>query len=102
MPFLDRASPQAVAKQAVLPEDAVEDAGEQPRTAMERLVAALGRTSTVTGRIGRPNCSDRERHRPAQEDDLTVLRTVATILWVPVYATCNGGLSQKNLNGRWA
>ena len=52
VPFLDRAIPEAVAKQAGLPEDAVEDVDEQPRTAMERLVAALGRTSTVTGGIG--------------------------------------------------
>lgn len=52
VPFLDRAIPQAVAKQAGLPEDAVEDVDQQPRTAMERLVAVLGRTSTVTGGIG--------------------------------------------------
>jgi shikimate kinase len=52
VPFLDRAIPEAVAKQAGLPQDAVEDVDEQPRTAMERLIAALGRTSTVTGGIG--------------------------------------------------
>ena len=41
VPFLDRAIPEAVARQAGLPEDAVADVDEQPRTAMERLVAAL-------------------------------------------------------------
>jgi hypothetical protein len=40
VPFLDRAIPEAVAKQAGLPQDAVEDVDEQPRTAMERLIAA--------------------------------------------------------------
>lgn len=52
VPFLDRAIPEAVARQAGLPEDAVADVDEQPRTAMERLVAALGRTSTVSGGTG--------------------------------------------------
>ena len=54
VPFLDRAIPEAVARQAGLPEDAVADVDEQPRTAMERLVAALGRTSTVSGAPGDP------------------------------------------------
>ena len=41
VPFLDRAIPEAVARQAGLPEDAVADVDEQPRTAMERLVAVV-------------------------------------------------------------
>jgi hypothetical protein len=57
VPFLDRAIPEAVARQAGLPEDAVADVDEQPRTAMERLVAALGRTSTVSGAPGDPRSS---------------------------------------------
>ena len=52
VPFLDRAIPDAVAKQTGLPEDAVADVDEQPRTAMERLVASLGRSSTVSGGAG--------------------------------------------------
>ena len=52
VPFLDRAIPEAVARQAGLLEDAVADVDEQPRTAMERLVAALGRTSTASGGTG--------------------------------------------------
>lgn len=52
VPFLDRAIPEAVAKQAGTSADAVADIDEQPRTAMERLVAALGRASTVSGGIG--------------------------------------------------
>jgi hypothetical protein len=52
VPFLDRAIPDAVAKQTGLPERAVADVDEQPRTAMERLVASLGRSSTVSGGAG--------------------------------------------------
>lgn len=52
VPFLDRAIPDAVAKQAGIPEDAVADVDEQPRTAMERLVARLGRASTLSGGAG--------------------------------------------------
>jgi len=52
VPFLDRAIPEAVAKEAGISEEAVADVDEQPRTLMERLVAALGRTSTVSGGAG--------------------------------------------------
>ena len=57
VPFLDRAIPEAVARQAGLPEDAVADVDEQPRTATKRLVAALGRTSTVSVTPGDPRSS---------------------------------------------
>ena len=52
VPFLDRAIPETVAKQTGLPEHAIADVDEQPRTAMERLVASLGRSSTVSGGAG--------------------------------------------------
>ena len=52
VPFLDRAIPEAVAKRTGLPEDAVANVGRQPRTAVDRLIANLGRSSTVSGGAG--------------------------------------------------
>ena len=52
VPFLDRAIPEAVAKQTGLPEHAVADIDQQPRTRLERLTSALGRTATVSGGVG--------------------------------------------------
>lgn len=49
VPFLDRAIPDAVAKETGLPEHAVANIDQQPRTPVERLVASLGRTSTLSG-----------------------------------------------------
>ena len=49
VPFLDRGIPDAVAQQAGLPPEAVAGVDDQPRTAMERLVASLGRSTTSSG-----------------------------------------------------
>ena len=47
--FLDRAIPSAVAKRAGLPEAAVADIDEKPRSGWQRLLALLGRASPATG-----------------------------------------------------
>jgi hypothetical protein len=47
--FLDREIPDAVAKETGLPETVVADVDQEPRSGMERLVASLGRASTLTG-----------------------------------------------------
>jgi cytidylate kinase len=47
--FLDRAIPSAVAKRAGLPEAAVADLDEKPRSGWQRLLALLGRASPATG-----------------------------------------------------
>jgi len=52
VPHLDRAVPQAVARRTGLSEDAVADVDEEPRRLTERLVARLGRTSTMSGGTG--------------------------------------------------
>jgi glucuronide carrier protein len=49
VPFLDRAIPDTVARQAGLPRDAVADVDDQPHSVMNRLVASLGRSTTVSG-----------------------------------------------------
>ena len=49
VPFLDRGIPDAVAQQAGLPPEAVAGVDDQPRSAMERLVANLGRSTTSSG-----------------------------------------------------
>ena len=52
VPFLDRAIPQAVAKRTGLPESVVEDVDEAPPRGMQRLIASLGRASTISGATG--------------------------------------------------
>jgi cytidylate kinase len=47
--FLDRAIPSSVAKRAGLPEAAVADVDEKPRSGSQRLLALLGRASPATG-----------------------------------------------------
>ena len=54
VPFLDREIPEAVAKRTGLPEEAVADVDEQPRSRVERLAASLGRASTATSAIAGP------------------------------------------------
>jgi hypothetical protein len=49
VPFLDRQIPESVAKRTGLPEDAVEDVDDAPRSAAKRLVSTLGRASTISG-----------------------------------------------------
>jgi hypothetical protein len=52
VPFLDREIPDAVAARMGLSEDAVADVDEEPRSAVDRLTATLGRLSTITGATG--------------------------------------------------
>jgi cytidylate kinase len=47
--YLDRQIPEEVAKLANLPEEAVADLDEEPRSRTDRVVSALGRASTITG-----------------------------------------------------
>jgi Cytidylate kinase-like family len=49
VPLLDRTIPETVAKQTGLPEDAVADVDDQPHSAVQRLVASLGRSTTGSG-----------------------------------------------------
>jgi Cytidylate kinase-like family len=49
VPLLDRAIPETVAKQSGLPEDAVAGIDDQPRSTVQRVVASLGRSTTVSG-----------------------------------------------------
>jgi hypothetical protein len=52
VPFLDREIPEAVAQRTGLPEQAIADVDQEPRSGMNRLVASLGRASTISGAIG--------------------------------------------------
>jgi cytidylate kinase-like protein len=52
VPFLDRAIPEAVAKQTGLSEGTVEDVDQMPRRVVDRLAASLGRATTMTGGTG--------------------------------------------------
>jgi len=47
--FLDRAIPSAVAKRAGVPEEAVDDVDERPRSLWERIAGALGRAGPPSG-----------------------------------------------------
>lgn len=49
VPFLDREIPEAVAKRTGLPERAVEDVDERPRSAIDRITSSLGRASVPGG-----------------------------------------------------
>jgi cytidylate kinase len=53
VPLLDREVPEAVAKETGLSEAAVADVDdEEPRSRIDRLVATLGRVSTMSGAVG--------------------------------------------------
>ena len=52
VPFLDRAIPEAVAKEAGLSDQAVEAVDERPRGATTRVMATLGRAATAGGSEG--------------------------------------------------
>src|SRR4029079_12301649 len=58
--FLDRAIPSAVAKRAGIPEAAVEDVDEHPRSLWNRVVDALGRASPPSGASGQVERLDLE------------------------------------------
>jgi cytidylate kinase len=60
VPFLDRAIPSAVAKRAGLPEVAVADADEEPRSRWDEVVDALARASPPTGASGQVEQVDLE------------------------------------------
>lgn len=64
MPLFDREIPEAAAKKTGLSEEAVDDVDEEPRSAINRLVASLGRAATVSGSGGdsaeRPDLQERE------------------------------------------
>jgi hypothetical protein len=49
VPLLAREIPGDVARRTGLPEEAVSEIDEKPRSSMERLVRTLGRASTITG-----------------------------------------------------
>jgi cytidylate kinase len=61
--FLDRAIPSAVAKRAGLPQAAVADVDEKPRSGWQRLLAALGRASPATGASDQVERLDLEERR---------------------------------------
>jgi cytidylate kinase len=61
--FLDRAIPSAVAKRAGLPEAAVADVDEKPRSGWQRLLALLGRASPATGASDQVERLDLEERR---------------------------------------
>jgi hypothetical protein len=61
--FLDRAIPSAVAKRAGLPEAAVADVDEKPRSGWQRLLAILGRASSATGASAQVERLDLEERR---------------------------------------
>jgi cytidylate kinase len=61
--FLDRAIPSGVAKRAGLPEAAVADVDEQPRSGSQRLLALLGRASPATGASAQVERLDLEERR---------------------------------------
>jgi hypothetical protein len=49
VPLLDRTIPDAVAQQTGLPADAVAEVDDEPHSAVQRLVASLGRSTTISG-----------------------------------------------------
>jgi cytidylate kinase len=68
--FLDRAIPSAVAKRAGLPEGAVADVDEEPRSSWQRLLALLGRSSPPTGasaQVERLNIEERRLRAEIEE-----------------------------------
>jgi cytidylate kinase len=52
VPFLDREIPDAVAARTGLPEDAIANVDDEPRSGIERLTDSLSRLSTVSGATG--------------------------------------------------
>jgi cytidylate kinase len=61
--FLDRAIPSSVARRAGLPEAAVADVDEKPRSGWQRLLAVLGRASPPSGASGQVERLDLEERR---------------------------------------
>lgn len=63
VPFIDRAIPQSVAERAGVPETAVADADEQPRSRWDEVLDALARASPPTGASGQVEQVDLEERR---------------------------------------
>jgi cytidylate kinase len=61
--FLDRAIPSSVARRAGLPEAAVAEVDEKPRSGWQRLLALLGRASPATGASDQVERLDLEERR---------------------------------------
>jgi cytidylate kinase len=65
VPFLDRAIPKSVASRAGVPEAAVAEVDEEPRSRWDRVLDALGRASPpsgATGPVERLDLEDRKLH----------------------------------------
>jgi cytidylate kinase len=67
VPFLDRAIPSSVAKRAGLPEVAVAQADEEPRSRWNEVVDALARASAPTGASGQVEQVDLEKRKLHRE-----------------------------------
>ena len=68
--FLDRAIPSSVAKRAGVPEAAVADVDQKPRSGWERLLAILGRASPPTGaseQVERLDLEERRLHAEIED-----------------------------------
>lgn len=63
VPFLDRAISTSVAKRAGIPETAVEEAAEAPRSRWDRVADALGRAAPPSGASGQVERLDLEERR---------------------------------------
>jgi len=63
VPFLDRGIPEAVAKEAGLSDQAVDEIDEKPRSTTTRLVATLGRAATAGGSEGAVDRLDLQERR---------------------------------------
>ena len=63
VPFLDRGIPEAVAKEAGLSDQAVDEIDEKPRSTTTRLVATLGRAATAGGSEGSVDRLDLQERR---------------------------------------
>jgi cytidylate kinase len=65
--FLDRAIPGTVARRAGVPEEALGELGEKPRSRTSRLLSSLGRAAPPTGASGQVERLDLEHQRLRSE-----------------------------------
>ena len=83
VPFLDRAISSSVAKRAGLPEEAVAEADEEPRSRWHQVVDALGRASPPTGASGqleRLDLEERNLHAEIERFLADASRTGGVVL----------------------
>jgi hypothetical protein len=52
VPLLDRQIPEAVSEQAGISREAVASVDQEPRSRIDRLLASVGRASTISGETG--------------------------------------------------